>query len=238
MTRFTTLLIDMDETLFDFAVSERQALCEALEQFGIPADEPTVDAYHRINGQLWKRLERGETDRDQLIAERFRQLLAYVNRPETDAAALNRAYMHSLSQKRILFPGVQEALERLCADYDLYIITNGTASVQRSRIADKRFLACFEGVFLSEEIGEEKPSPGFFGYVLSHIREKERDRVLVVGDSLSSDIAGGLAAGLSTCWMAPDTASAPSDLTPTFRAPSFTIFADRLLAGELDERGT
>ncbi len=228
--RYTTLLIDLDETLFDFRAAERAALIESLRDFGIEANEETVAAYHRLNLRLWKELEQGTVTRSRLIVLRFQRLLQSIGREDVDPCALNRRYMSALSEKGWPLPGVPGALDCLSRRYALSVITNGTASVQRARMADPHFLRCFRHIFISEEVGADKPDPVFFTRVLSALEERDLCHILVVGDSPSSDIAGGTAAGLDTCLIArnPDLACAP-----TYCAASFAEFAGYLLDDRL-----
>lgn len=201
--RYTHLLLDADGTLLDFDSAEREALQNTLDEFRIPFKNEYIRLYHDINDSWWKRYERGETDKAALSIGRFRDFLAAVDAEDTDVQALAAAYMNYLSLGSQLIDGAAEVCTRLSLRCRLYIITNGTAFIQRRRWSNVPQSALFSDVFISDEIGASKPSKEYFDYVLGAIGEVDKERILVIGDSLTSDILGGVNAGLDTCWFNP-----------------------------------
>ncbi len=200
--RYTTVLFDADNTLLDFSRAERAALCDALSAFGVTPDEEKVRRYSAVNDMMWKKLERGEIGKADLRVERF-AVFCRLYDLTVDVPALATAYTDRLSEKAFLMPGALATCRALAAHCDLYVITNGLRTVQEKRFAATPLYPLFKGSFISEVVGAEKPDPAFFAAVAHAIDGFEAAKTLVVGDSLTSDIAGGIAAGLDTCWFNP-----------------------------------
>lgn len=198
--RYSTLLFDADETLFDFRRSESLALREVFRRHALPESGAFVDAYRRINDALWDRFNRGEIEKSEITDTRFVRLFAQFGVP-LDGVDFNRRYLDTLAGFGCLLPGALELCRDLHgAGYALYIITNGVGQVQKRRFRESGLAPYFSDLFISEEIGAGKPNPAFFDHVLRHIPEPDARRILVVGDSPDADVAGGRAAGLDTCW--------------------------------------
>lgn len=198
--KYTTLLLDLDETLFDFSRSERFAIDKLMEKYNIPVTEENRRLYSDINDEKWRKLERGEITRPQLFRERFEDFFEKTG-VRADVSEANRSYMRFLSQAGFILDGALETCERLSESYSLYLVTNGTKIVQNGRLNGSPIMKYIKGVFISEEIGFNKPQKEYFDYVLEHIEEKDKARILVVGDLLSSDIAGAENSGLDSCWV-------------------------------------
>ena len=220
MKHYTWLLFDADGTLLDFSMAERNALITALAAHGVTADEEIITTYSVINEAIWKQIETGEFDRADLNRVRFSRLAERYGF-SYDPEQLGRDYFACMAEQRFLLDGALELCQTLKENYSLAIVTNGTASVQHGRLDGTPLLACMDGLFISQEIGAEKPSPAFFDAVAAAIPGFSRDRALVIGDSLTSDIAGGIAAGIDTCWYNPAGKAAPADRTPTYTVRSF-----------------
>lgn len=236
MKRYDSLLLDADGTLLDFNRSEREALLEMLERAGIPASQDVIHRYHEINDQQWKALERGETTKAELKIRRFDLFfreIGITNRP--DPEAFNQGYMECLSEKGYLLPGVYPAVQRLAKKFRLYLITNGTTFVQRRRWAICGLAPYFQDVFISDVLGVQKPDPRFFDEVFMRQPLLERHRCLIIGDSLTSDIRGGLNARIDTCWLAPEGKKAPENCRPLFQISSLDQL-EELLAALQEER--
>lgn len=214
--KYQTLLFDADDTLLDFAASEKYALSALLADYGIPYSEPLRMCYHEESQGLWRKLERGEIDKSELLATRFKLFFDRIGSSE-DPIEANTRYIGYLAQKAYHMPHAVEVCRRLARDCKLYVITNGVASVQHGRWLRTPLRDCFEDLFVSEEIGAEKPSEIFFRAVLERIGQKDRSRILVVGDSVFSDIEGGRRVGLDTCLYRPKARSVPSDGNATYR---------------------
>jgi 2-haloacid dehalogenase len=203
--RYDTILFDADETLLDFHRSEYEAVAETMAEVGIEPTEERISTYSQINDRLWKALERGEIEKSVLLWKRFllfREQFG-IGGTEEDAREMAARYMKHLSEKGYLLDGALSLLQRLKGKVRMYIVTNGVAFIQRGRYKLSGLESYPDGVFISEEVGAEKPSPAYFSYVAEHIPDFCRERTLVVGDSLTSDIKGGVNFGLDTCWFNP-----------------------------------
>jgi len=182
----TIFLLDADETLLDFRRGEKEQLSRALKAFGIRAEENILARFHEINDGLWKKLERGETTRAELVVDRFRLLFCEFH-IEADPKEVSRKYFACMKEAAYLFDGAAEFIKTLKTKGRVYIVTNGSREVQRSRFALSGLDRLADGVFISEDVGCDKPSPRFAEYVEAHIPGYSRDRAVWVGDSLSSD---------------------------------------------------
>ena len=215
MKKYKWLLLDADDTLLDFKRAEHDALTEALKDVGFSADDETVKIYSRINDAFWKSLERGEVTKEMLRVLRFEKFLGTVGF-SADTETVARNYEDHLSGKSYLIPGADEVCRELSEKYGLYVITNGTVSIQRSRIGKCGLCPYLRDVFISEEAGAEKPKKTFFDYVSAHIPGFDPRYALVVGDSLTSDISGGAAYGMDTCFVDPDGKPVPEGMDVTY----------------------
>lgn len=206
MKKYTTILFDADDTLLDFNKDETQALTVILEKYGIEKSEENIKAYKEINVGLWKALERGEIDKPTLKKIRFSLFFEKIGFVTTeDHYKINEEYLSNLSGGGNLLDGAKDLIENLKAQgYDLYIVTNGIEKTQKRRLTKAGILPYFSEIFVSEAIGHQKPKKEYFDYVLSHIKEKDIGRVLLIGDSLTSDIKGAVDAGIACAWLRHD----------------------------------
>ena len=230
MARYKVLLFDADRTLFDFDKGETLALSEALLELPVTASPEMLSAYKEINDSLWKALERGEIDRETLKVRRFEILAERFSLP-CDVRCLSQSYISHLSEKTCLIDGAQELLSALFGKVRMYIVTNGVARVQRRRYELSEISRYFEDIFISEEIGADKPDPAFFEHVSSRIEGFSSENALIIGDSLSSDISGGIAFGIDTCWFSPKEADS-GDVCPTYTVRELAEVLDIALGGE------
>lgn len=227
---FTWLLFDADNTLFDYEAAEDQALKGVFSFFDLPFRLEYGHIYAGINHSYWQRFEAGTINLADLRINRFRDFLAEINIP-LDANLFSAQYLHHLGQSAILFPGVVETLTELAALHKMAIITNGISAVQRSRLSLSPIQPFFDHLFISEEIGISKPAEGYFAHVFQQLNHPARTSVLVIGDSLSSDISGGAAYGLSTCWYNPAGLPNYSGIIPTYQISTLPELVDICLPG-------
>ncbi len=218
--KYKTLLFDADGTLLDFSRSEAEALTETLALNGIDANDATVALYSKINDGLWKMLERGEIKKDVLKYRRFELFLEELG-VECDAKKMAQDYMKALSTKGYLLDGAEQMCKVLYGKAKLYIVTNGIEFIQRGRYARCGIDKYFEQIFISDGIGCEKPSREYFEYVARHIDDFDASSAIIIGDSLSSDMRGGLNYGIDTCWYNPNGKACPEDMKLTYIASSF-----------------
>ncbi len=196
------LFLDLDDTILDFHKAERIAIAKTIRQFGVEPIETVLARYHVINRWHWEQLEKGLLTRDQVLEGRFGVLFAELG-VEADQALCARTYEKNLSIGHYFLPGAEEAVERLSKKYRLFLASNGTASVQKGRMTSANLYRFFEKVFVSQEIGYNKPSKAYFDGCFAQIPDFDPARAMIVGDSLSSDIQGGKNAGIATCWVNP-----------------------------------
>lgn len=200
--RFDLILFDADGTLLDFDRSEGESLRNMLQGLGLSCTDELAETYQRINLRLWKQLERGEVTKAQLQERRFSELFQQFG-ISADGPEANRRYLAELTQSGWLIDGAEEVCRALARQLPLYIVTNGIGPTQRGRIKKSGIADCFRELFISEEIGVPKPHSAYFDAVFQTIGEVDRRRVLLVGDSLTSDMQGGAGAGVCTCWYNP-----------------------------------
>ena len=199
---FEILFIDLDDTILDFKAQEDAAIVKTLTAAGITPTEEICARYSQINKEHWARMEKGEIDRQQVLFGRFQVLFTELGvDADWETAALS--YMENLSEGHYFLPGAEEALMRLSKKYRLFITSNGTAKVQNKRLDSAGIRKYFEEIFISQDIGINKPDKGFFDYCFSHITGFDPKKAMIVGDSPSSDITGGQNAGIATCWVNP-----------------------------------
>ena len=197
------LLLDLDDTILDFHKAERIAIAKTLREFGVEPTEEVLCRYHVINKSCWERLETGEWTRDQVLVRRFELLFAEYSL-DCDGARVAKSYEKNLSVGHYFLPGAEEAVKRLHEKYRLFLVSNGTACVQHGRLTSAGLYPWFEKVFVSQEVGYNKPAKEYFDRVFAAIPGFDRERALIVGDSLTSDILGGIRAGIRTCWVNPE----------------------------------
>ena len=197
------LFLDLDDTILDFHKAERIALSKTIRDFGLEPTEKVLHRYHLINKWHWEQLELGMLTRAEVLENRFKVLFQELGR-EVDATACARAYERNLSVGHYFLPGAEEAVEALSKKYRLFLASNGTASVQKGRMTSANLYRFFEKVFVSQEIGYNKPSEAYFDTCFAQIPGFDRAKAIMVGDSLSSDIKGGINAGIATVWVNPE----------------------------------
>ena len=225
---YSIALFDADNTLLDFTRAEHNALCECLTSRGLSADDATISLYSAINDSHWKRLERGETTRDRLKVERFSDFFAAV-KYDGDPVDMANSYVEALSCQAHLLDGALDLIRSLHGKCRLYIITNGITFVQKSRFGRCPLAPYFDHCFISEELGCAKPEKRFFDIVAASIPHFDPKEAIVIGDSLSSDIQGGIHAELDTCWFNPDGKTAPADIDITYIVSNFHEIKDIIL---------
>ena len=197
------LFLDLDDTILDFHRAERIAIGKTIRQFGVEPTEGILSLYHRINKWHWEQLELGKMTRAEVLVKRFEVLFEKLDKT-VDASACARAYETHLSQGHWFLPGAEEAVDRLSKKYRLFLASNGTASVQKGRMTSANLYRFFERVFVSQEIGHNKPSRAYFDACFAQIPGFDPANAMIVGDSLTSDIKGGIHAGIKTVWVNPD----------------------------------
>lgn len=209
------VLLDLDDTILDFGRAEAAAIRQAFAELGIDAGEKTVARYSEINKAHWEMLERGELTRAQVLVGRFRALFREMGVSVSPELA-QKKYEGYLSVGHYFMPGAEELLQTLYGRDRLFLLSNGNASVQAGRLASAGISGYFEKIFISENVGFNKPSVQFFEACFREIPDFRRERAIMIGDSLSSDILGGINAGVKTCWYNPKGKAGREDIRADF----------------------
>ncbi|NLO10253.1 MAG: noncanonical pyrimidine nucleotidase, YjjG family [Clostridiales bacterium] len=212
MKIYKTILLDADDTIFDFAACEGEAIRLAFESFGFQINEEIRKAYAKINEDLWKQYEKGIIDKDTVIHQRFRILFDRFE-IKGNKDGFEEAYQELLGMQHIMIDDAIQVIEYLYEKYDLYIVTNGVTNTQLRRIHESGIEGYMKRIFVSEETGFQKPMKEYFDYCFERIDNANRDQAMIIGDSLSSDIKGGNNAGITACWYNPKALINTSDST-------------------------
>lgn len=214
---YTSLLLDLDNTLLDFSAAEAHAVRRVLEMYGLPHDDDTVALYSDINRSYWESFERGEIPREAIFEGRFKTLFEKLG-VAGDTTKISKDYCLNLSEGYFKVEGADEILTYLKErGYKLYAASNGISLTQYKRIRGSGLDKYFDGIFVSEDTGHQKPEKEYYEYIIEKIPEKDKSKLLIVGDSQSSDILGGINSGIDTCWYNPEnhTAKYPSEYSVT-----------------------
>ncbi len=196
------IFLDLDDTILDFHRAEAVAIRKTLQSLNVNPTDAVVARYSEINDGFWKALERGEITREQLKLQRFGCLFEELGVRVSPSVA-KRLYEKNLSAGHFFMEGAPKLLITLAAKYELYLVSNGTLAVQKSRLKSAGIERYFKGVFISEEIGVNKPQKEFFDRCTQTIPQYDPSASVILGDSLSSDVQGGINAGMHTCWFNP-----------------------------------
>ena len=211
---YELVFLDLDGTVLDFARAEREALAGLFSGHGLALDGRTKEAYERVNRALWAALERGETTIGELKVERFRRLFAETGIGE-DAERWSADYIDRLSRGIFPIEGAEETCAYLAGKYRLVAISNGIAAVQRLRVANSFLARHVDLLIVSEEAGCAKPDPAIFEYASREAGFHDKARMVMVGDSLASDIQGAVNFGIDSCWTNLEGARPAPGIVPT-----------------------
>ncbi len=217
--KYNTVLFDADGTLLDFKRSESEAVRNTMSSFGIVPNDVLVNKYSEINDGLWKALERGEIEKSVLLYHRFELFCEHFGY-NCDAKEMAKSYMENLSKMSYLIEGAEELCEKLYGKVKMYIVTNGVEYIQKGRFSKCPITKYFDDIFISGVIGFEKPDINYFIKV-EELIGFDKGKTLIVGDSLSSDIKGGLNYGIDTCWYNPSCKPTPQGMNITYVANDF-----------------
>jgi 2-haloacid dehalogenase len=214
MQKYQTLLFDVDDTLLDFGAAEKLALRLLFEEHHFSLTTEIEEHFKTINQSLWRAYEEGKMDRDEVVNTRFSILFKEYGK-EVDGELLEKNYRSYLEEGHQLIDGALVLIKALHNQYNLYIVTNGFSDTQERRLRDSGLYPFFKDIFVSENTGFQKPMKEFFDYVFARIPHFNAEQALIIGDSLSSDIKGGILAGIDTCWFNPKMKQNHTDLNPT-----------------------
>jgi len=213
--RYKWVLFDADGTLFDYEKAEVTALTRAFAAFGHVCTAHHAETYRRINSQIWQDFELGKISSVELRVARFERLFETLGFA-IDPAAFSRTYLEHLGACSQLVEGAETTVRALYGKVGLVLITNGFKDVQRRRVGSSSIRDYFADVVISEEVGAAKPDGRIFDVAFSKIGDPAKADVLMVGDSLSSDIKGGCDYGIDTCWFNPAGKLRDGDVTASY----------------------
>lgn len=203
MKKYTTLYFDLDNTLLDFSAAEYKAIRNLFALHNLPISDEMVARYSAINHTWWARFEKGEIKKEEIYSGRFREYLEFY-KLEGDPIKMAEDYFDFLSQGYDLIEGADKALDYIKSKgYTVCITTNGMSRTQYRRIENCSIKQYFDYIFVSEDAGSQKPEVEYFDFVMANTPEKDKSKILVIGDSMSSDILGGINFGVDTCWLNP-----------------------------------
>lgn len=202
---FKVILWDVDGTLFNFEKSEKYAIRQCFSKFNMgECTDEMIYRYAAINSSYWKRMEAGEITKEQVLLGRFSEFFSSENIYCPNVSAFNDEYQIRLGDKVFFNDNCCQLIRRLKGKMKQYVVTNGTYVAQKRKLERSGLRDDFDGIFISEEIGIEKPNVGFFEYIWKQIGYFEKEDIVIVGDSLTSDMQGGNNAGIRCCWYNPE----------------------------------
>lgn len=214
-----TVLLDIDDTILDFTLGERVAIRLSFEHFRLPYDPIYASVYHDVNEGWWRRYEAGKATVQQVVVERFVDLFGKIGKP----MPLNFAsvYEENLRAQHAYIRGAKGFVERLSRAYDVYAVSNGRTAVQERRLRESGLVGLLKDVFVSEEVGYHKPQKAFFDEIAKRIEGYTPQTTVLVGNSLTSDIAGGKEAGVHTVWYNREHRALEAGFAPDFTSDDY-----------------
>ena len=210
--RYKLVLIDLDDTLFDYPKTEEVAFRNTFEELGFFMEselgnekkeeiyEKIKDRYKDVNLQLWKDLEKGAVDKDRLKVVRFEKIIEEFDL-KYNPYEMSELYLKKLGEGIFPFEATEKLCEYLHSKYKVGIVTNGIKEVQHSRIENSTIAKCIDKIIISDEVGVNKPDKRIFEYAMNYFEIMDKSEVIMIGDSLGADIKGGQNAGIDTCWV-------------------------------------
>lgn len=226
--KYDIFLLDADDTLFDFSACSKNALQAAMRACGIPYAEGDHRRYTQANDRMWKAIERREIEHKDIFEKRFTEFLSYKGEDISRWREMNEAYVAALGEQCVAFPGAEAFLTALNALGRIYIITNGTAAVQRRRFEKFRMERFVQDVFISEELGAYKPAKEYMEQVEKRIPDFSPSCAVVIGDSLTSDVALAANCGLDCIWFNPSGSMFEGKTPPTYEAKTYEGIIKRI----------
>lgn len=215
MKKYKTLFFDVDDTLLDFGAAESSALRLLFEEQKLTLTPDIESHYKKFNKEQWWSYEAGKINRDELLNSRFSKFLKEYGQ-DVDGKLLEKKFRGYLRESHQLINGALELVKDLQKEYDLYIVTNGVSDTQDKRLRAAGLHPLFKDIFVSDDVGYQKPRKEFFDYVFARVPNFTEKQSLVIGDSLGSDIKGANLAGLDSCWFNPEKQPNDSTVMPTY----------------------
>lgn len=213
--KYTTLLLDIDNTILDFSASEDIAFRKLLEALNIPYSDELKHHYKEVNHQLWSDYEKGLIKSESIKENRFAKSFEAYG-VSMSGLEMDKLYREFLEDNTVLMPNALELLDTIHDTINLVVVTNGIASSQYKRLENVGIKSRFDWIAISSEIGFTKPSVNFFEPLSQKVDSLVKEKTLIVGDSLTADIQGGLNWGIDTCWYNPKRLINKSGIQPKY----------------------
>jgi len=234
MKKYKILLLDADDTLLDFQKAEYYGLRKTFENHHIQCDEELMKRYNLFNDSLWKKAERKEITLEELKKIRFVQFFKQEG-IEEDGTTIEAEYRNEIYHSYYLMDNVKECLEKLSSVCDLYVASNGFIDMQQNRLKQAGIDSYFKKIYVSDAIGATKPSPLFFQHIFEDLQITDKEEVLMIGDSLTSDILGGIQSGIDTVWLHKNHENTDSEIRPTYHYSDLKEFTDEYMSSYTKE---
>lgn len=222
---YKILLFDLDDTLLDFGANEKDSLSKLFAQHGYVFSEELFEIYNSVNKQLWTDYENGKITLEGVVSSRFSKTMLRLGKV-VDGIEWESLYREFLGNGCQHMEGALEVCQNLSVHHRLFVITNGITKTQIKRLKQSGLYEFFEDIFDSQSIGFQKPSKEFFNYVISHIKDFAIKEALVIGDSLNTDIKGGLLSGIDTCWVNRNSQKSSAEIQSTYTIKSLVELYD------------
>lgn len=217
MSKYKYLLWDIDGTILDFESAEKAAIKTLFERFNLgECSDEMIERYSKINRKYWQMLERGEMSKEKILVERFVEFFSKEGMDAGISDSFNREYQLALGDTIVFCDDAMDIIKEQKKKFEIVLVTNGTAVAQKKKLEKSGLQNIVNHIFISEIVGYEKPDINFFKKVISEVGINDLSEVLIIGDSLTSDIQGGYNAGIDTCWYNPKGIKNESSLSPTY----------------------
>lgn len=199
------ILWDIDGTVLDFVASERYAIRALFKKYGLgECSDEMLKLYSGINVKYWQKLERNELTKPEILVGRFKEFFEIIGAPTSIVESFNSDYQVTLGDHIEFVPDAKKSILSQKGKYIIAAVTNGTKVAQEKKLRLSGLDKIFDRIFISEDIGFEKPNREFFDFVFESLGITDKKEVLIIGDSLSGDMKGGHLAGIDTCWFNPE----------------------------------
>ena len=205
------VFIDVDDTLLDFRACAKEAMQATMKEFGMVYEESMFPVFWQINSELWQAIQRGELTREGLWEIRWNRIFAELG-IQADGPAFETAFHDKLAVSAVEVEGAREIMAYLASRYRVFVTTNAPHYQQVTRLTTAGMIQYVEEVFTSEKIGASKPSEKFFKACFAALPDIKPEETVIIGDSLTADIRGGVVFGMKTCWFNPDGKEVPQEL--------------------------
>ena len=221
MSRYKYILIDLDDTLIDFAAAQRQTFFETMKHFGVASSEDSFSDYKVINNDLWLAYEKSEISKEDVFFLRWQRFFKNAEK-KLPATKVNQFFLRHLGEQPILFSGAIEFCRRLAECHKLVLVTNGDSATQRMKVDNSGLAPYIHAYAISDEVGAAKPDSRIFVEALKAVGASDKKSVLMIGDNIHADVIGAMEFGIDVCWFNPRRLAVPDGVTIPFAAISAT----------------